>query len=456
MKPYYIAMVTLVLILCQFSTLSAENSDSRDTHEKIQELTQSMDEMARREAGLRDQQTSRIMRIEEDLATLRQTITENLSEMESMHSQELTLIREYLEILNSEIDAIKNIASLNQEQGSKLSSNLRRLEQELDDFDSFKKDFPQKIQAQLENSINELDQKISEISSRIQSQDSKISTLESIEGRISETSSDFSRLEDITTQLSQKIEQILEDQEKIIEQTQENLREKVTELSLEIDSWDQDIMESLNMSQERIQIIEETIRQKEQYIGIAILGTGILAFAGIILGILAFMKTKKSRNITSQTMEEMREKISEQGAVIDTRLVELLEKQIPLIPDPQKTRDASTQDTDQSIDHSLALILGEEILKVMKRKKELSDDSQAFEQLKASLRRMWAAFKEKGYELIDLENKPYHEDMEVQAEFFLTHELLPGEQIISKVIRPQIKYKGKTIQKGNVEVLVGE
>ncbi|MFN2268198.1 MAG: hypothetical protein ABR533_07970, partial [Desulfonatronovibrio sp.] len=329
------------------------------------------------------------------------------------------------------------------------------LEQELDTFNSFQNNFPQEIQTQLENSLNEIDKKISEISSWIQNQDSKITSLESIEGRISETSSDFSRLENITTQLSQKIEEIQEDQEKIIEQTQEGLKEKVKKLSLEIDSWDDGIMQCLNISQEKIQKLEEKIRQREQNIGIAILATGFLALAGVVFSMLSLVKARKSRKINFQTMEELKNKISEQGAVLDTKLVELLEKQIPLIPDPQKSPDSS-QDDGQSIDHTLALIMGEEIFRIMKRKNELSKDSQAFEHLKVSLRRMWTAFKEKGYELIDLENKPYHEDMEIQAELFLTHELLPGEQIISRVIRPQIKYKGKIIQKGEVEVLVGE
>ncbi|MFN2342200.1 MAG: hypothetical protein ABR542_02470 [Desulfonatronovibrio sp.] len=455
MKIFYILMIASVLILYQFSILSAETAESTGNHEKIQELAQSMDEMARHEAGLRDQLTSRIMRIEEDLETMRQTLTENMSEMERTHSQELTLIREYHEILNSEIDAIKKTTSLNQEQVNKLSSNLNKLEQELDTFNSFQNNFPQEIQTQLENSLNEIDKKISEISSWIQNQDSKINSLESIEGRISETSSDFSRLENITTQLSQKIEEIQEDQEKIIEQTQEGLKEKVKKLSLEIDSWDDGIMQCLNISQEKIQKLEEKIRQREQNIGIAILATGFLALAGVVFSMLSLVKARKFRKINFQTMEELKNKISEQGAVLDTKLVELLEKQIPLIPDPQKSPDSS-QDDGQSIDHTLALIMGEEIFRIMKRKNELSKDSQAFEHLKVSLRRMWTAFKEKGYELIDLENKPYHEDMEIQAELFLTHELLPGEQIISRVIRPQIKYKGKIIQKGEVEVLVGE
>ncbi|MCA1742584.1 MAG: hypothetical protein ABR533_03395, partial [Desulfonatronovibrio sp.] len=136
MKIFYILMIASVLILYQFSILSAETAESTGNHEKIQELAQSMDEMARHEAGLRDQLTSRIMRIEEDLETMRQTLTENMSEMERTHSQELTLIREYHEILNSEIDAIKKTTSLNQEQVNKLSSNLNKLEQEIDTFNS--------------------------------------------------------------------------------------------------------------------------------------------------------------------------------------------------------------------------------------------------------------------------------------------------------------------------------
>ena len=58
-----------------------------------------------------------------------------------------------------------------------------------------------------------------------------------------------------------------------------------------------------------------------------------------------------------------------------------------------------------------------------------------------------------GYELVDMLGKPYHEGMLVSNTDFVDDEMLKeGERIITKIIKPQINYKGQMIQSAQIQV----
>lgn len=58
-----------------------------------------------------------------------------------------------------------------------------------------------------------------------------------------------------------------------------------------------------------------------------------------------------------------------------------------------------------------------------------------------------------GYELVDMLGKQYHEGMLVNNVDFVDDETLEkGEQIITKIIKPQINYKGQMIQSAQIQV----
>lgn len=58
-----------------------------------------------------------------------------------------------------------------------------------------------------------------------------------------------------------------------------------------------------------------------------------------------------------------------------------------------------------------------------------------------------------GYELVDMLGKHYHEGMLVNNVDFVDDESLEkGEQIITKIIKPQINYKGQMIQSAQIQV----
>lgn len=58
-----------------------------------------------------------------------------------------------------------------------------------------------------------------------------------------------------------------------------------------------------------------------------------------------------------------------------------------------------------------------------------------------------------GYELVDMLGKPYHEGMLVNNTDFVDDEMLKrGERVITKIIKPQINYKGRMIQSAQIQV----
>jgi hypothetical protein len=53
-------------------------------------------------------------------------------------------------------------------------------------------------------------------------------------------------------------------------------------------------------------------------------------------------------------------------------------------------------------------------------------------------------------------NKPYDQGMKVSANFRPDESLKAGEQIITRIIKPQVNYNDIMIQAAQVEVSVGE
>ena len=76
--------------------------------------------------------------------------------------------------------------------------------------------------------------------------------------------------------------------------------------------------------------------------------------------------------------------------------------------------------------------------------------------LNNSLTRLEEQFNDNGYELIDLVGKTFVDGLTVEARFVPSDDLQPGEQIITKVIKPQINYKDILIKPAEVEVSTGE
>lgn len=164
---------------------------------------------------------------------------------------------------------------------------------------------------------------------------------------------------------------------------------------------------------------------------------------------------RKKLMLSSRTLDEQiiktRETLESEAMKLDNKLMELLETQLQIL----KNQTQVSPQQENEIDHSLALRVGEEIHRMRKRIENMPEDTKGLGALKNSLMRLEEEFNENGYEIIELAGKLYNDSIMANTRFILSDELKIGENIISKVIKPQINYRGILIKTADIEVSSG-
>lgn len=143
------------------------------------------------------------------------------------------------------------------------------------------------------------------------------------------------------------------------------------------------------------------------------------------------------------SMETAQKSILEESIKLDNKLVELLDKQVA-------TQPQNSHDNQQ--DHSLALKVADEIVRIETNLSRMDESVKGYKQLKKAVDRIRTNFLANGYEIVEMLGKPYNEGMKVVANFVSDDTLAEGEQKITGIIKPQINYKGKMIQSAQITV----
>ena len=85
-----------------------------------------------------------------------------------------------------------------------------------------------------------------------------------------------------------------------------------------------------------------------------------------------------------------------------------------------------------------------------------ADDVKGVKPLVKALDRLNESLRDKDYEVCELLGTKYVDGMTVQPSFIPDDSLEAGEQVITKVVKPQVNYQDNIIQIAQVEVSVGE
>ena len=109
----------------------------------------------------------------------------------------------------------------------------------------------------------------------------------------------------------------------------------------------------------------------------------------------------------------------------------------------------------KEIDHGFAIRVSDEIIRLQLNLSRMDESIKGHKQIKASVRKLEQSLNSNHYELEDLLNKPYDNGMNLQASFVEDENLNENESIITRIIKPQINYKGKLVQAAQVEVSQG-
>ena len=147
------------------------------------------------------------------------------------------------------------------------------------------------------------------------------------------------------------------------------------------------------------------------------------------------------------SVKQTQKKLENESIQLDTKLIQVLE---------QRLESASHQSqASMEVDHSLPLALGNEIHRMRKRLKTM-ENSHATKVLINRIDKLEEKINDMGYEIVDLEGEPFHEGMNVNVVHRMdSDELKTNEQVISRVIKPHIKYNDEIKQHAEVEVNQG-
>ncbi len=174
-----------------------------------------------------------------------------------------------------------------------------------------------------------------------------------------------------------------------------------------------------------------------------------LLIAGLVY--LLLKKKIKSGQTAIDSIREAQDKLNEESIKLDNQLVEIMNKQLDVQKETAKTNSSSSDNT-KAVDHSLALKVADEIVRIELNLSRMDSSVKGHKQLSKAVERIKNNFLAQGYEIVDMLGKPYNEGMKVVASFVSDESLKEGEQIITGITKPQINYNGEMIQAAQITV----
>lgn len=182
----------------------------------------------------------------------------------------------------------------------------------------------------------------------------------------------------------------------------------------------------------------------------SLIGVALFVVALIIIAMYLWLRKRKDTDTidsvrkVQDTLEAAQKKLQEDSVSLDNKLMAILEKQMAAVP--QKNDDKAKSD------HSLALKVADEIVRMETNLSRMDETIKGYKQLKKAVERICDNFLANGYEIVEMLGKPYKEGMKAAVTFVTDENLEDGKKIISKIIKPQVNYKDEMIQAAQIEV----
>ena len=215
-----------------------------------------------------------------------------------------------------------------------------------------------------------------------------------------------------------------------------NLTMELTSAKSEVSEIAQSSIKNTNS----IDTVNQALSQKQQY---GLIFVTVFLFLILLIYILLSKRQNSSAKAIAAKQKEIFEKQIEDSQQLTNWLSEQSSKSLG-------------KNSGGEVDHSFAKRVADEIVRITTNLSRMDSNIKGYKQLSASVRKLEQSLNSNGYELEDLLNKPYNNGMNLQANFVVDENLNEGESIITRIIKPQINYKGKLIQAAQVEVSQGE
>ncbi len=240
-----------------------------------------------------------------------------------------------------------------------------------------------------------------------------------------------------------------------------NINQKLNSVEQLVESNTSDIQKTNSELSGKITNTETTTNQKFDEVDNSLSKNSLWSIIGvlgaiIVSGIVYWLVSKKQSSDKSDVENQIsrtKKSLEEESIKLDTKLTEVLDTQLKLVQEERAKIPANKTD---EIDHSLALKVADEIVRINKNLSNMDEGTKGLKQLSASVKRIEDNFAANGYEMPELLNKPFDPRMKIIVANSIPDEnLKDGEEIITKIIKPQVNFKGVMIQSAQVEVSVG-
>lgn len=183
-------------------------------------------------------------------------------------------------------------------------------------------------------------------------------------------------------------------------------------------------------------------------------GFGILIAISLLACIYYVLRKKISSGASTidkirsaqEGLETAQKAMQEESVKLDSKLVELLDKQM------NSSLNENKAPKEHKEDHSFALKVGDEIAKIETNLSKMDPEVRGYKQLKQALKRIKDNFNAHGYEIVELLGLDYNDGMPFEAQFVPDDTLPEGKRVISGITRLQINYNGEMIQSAKITV----
>lgn len=179
-----------------------------------------------------------------------------------------------------------------------------------------------------------------------------------------------------------------------------------------------------------------------------IIATLLTVLLGVLMYLFLGRRIKSSQTDVEIQIKNTKRILEEEGLKLDSELIKVFQKQLEVI---ENAGNAITPE-----DHSLVLKIADRLTAMETNLYRMDPNTRGLNNLKNLVKSTKENFNAKEYEIVEMIGKEYKEGMEVIATFIPSDEIEIGKQIITRVIKPQVNYKGKTIQAAQIEVSIGE
>jgi len=255
---------------------------------------------------------------------------------------------------------------------------------------------------------------------------------------------------------------LLKTNQSALSNTNKELNQKTSELSLTLDSIFVAVQENtltINQTADSlgIKIIknETTTNQKYNELGDSIskstlYGVIALLFAILISIIVYFLLSKRQKTDKTEVIDQILKTktiLEEEQIKVYSKITEIHQDQLTLIKQERENTPKGVEP-----DHSLAKKVAEEMVKMQMNLSHMDKTIRGHRHLTIAVTNVYDNLRANGYEVTELLGKPYVEGRNMKRTNELDLNLKPGEQIISRVIKPEILYNGKIIQYAEVIV----